>query len=293
MTMKQHSRKSSFLLIFLVYLGALLVGILSYIIAIRHMEGTHAEFFALFIADAVATVFTWAWGLVYRNVSVYDPYWSVAPPVIYTAYVLMKGTLTLPVVLLLLAVWYWAIRLTANWAYTFKGLEHEDWRYTKYRTECHPFIFQSINFFGLNMMPTIVVFLAMVPGLDIIAAPACSNLMVLLLGFAMSAAAATIQLVADTQSQRFRAAHPGEVCNAGLWKHGRHPNYFGEILMWWGVYVMFLGAEGLNGHAAWFIAGPVAITLLFRFISVPLMESRQLKRKPAYAQYKKSTRMFI
>lgn len=107
------------------------------------------------------------------------------------------GNITLPGVLVLIAVWYWGIRLTGNWAYTFRNLDTEDWRYTKYRTEQKPFIFQIINFFGLNMMPTIVVFLAMLPGLDLISSVETW------LGFAVCIAAATIQLIADTQRHRF------------------------------------------------------------------------------------------
>ena len=82
-----------------------------------------------------------------------------------TGWAIHCGNITLPGVLVLIAVWYWGIRLTGNWAYTFRNLDTEDWRYTKYRTEQKPFIFQIINFFGLNMMPTIVVFLAMLPAI--------------------------------------------------------------------------------------------------------------------------------
>ena len=69
-----------------------------------------------------------------------------------------------PVVLLLIAVWYWGIRLTGNWAYTFRGLAHEDWRYTRYRESQSPLLFQMTNLWGLNMVPTLVVFAAMLPG---------------------------------------------------------------------------------------------------------------------------------
>lgn len=99
------------------------------------------EIWALLLADVAATVLVWIMGLVYKNVSVYDPYWSVAPPVMFTAWAIFKGCWTVPVILLLIAVWYWGIRLTGNWAYTFKGLGHEDWRYTRYRETQPPFLF--------------------------------------------------------------------------------------------------------------------------------------------------------
>jgi steroid 5-alpha reductase family enzyme len=109
------------------------------------------------------------------------------------------------------------------------------------------------------------------------------------LGFAICIAAASIQLIADTQSRRFRATHTGRVCDTGLWRRGRHPNYFGEISMWWGVWLMYASLCGLD----WLILGPVAMTALFLFISIPLMESRQLANKPAYTSYRSRTRILI
>ena len=79
------------------------------------------------------------------------------------------------------------------------------------------------------------------------------------------------------------------MCNVGLWKHGRHPNYFGEILMWWGVWTMYASFFGLD----WLVLAPVAMTALFLFVSIPMMEHRQLENKPAYAEYRKSTRILL
>lgn len=283
----KNSRAWSFVAVTVGYVVATVIGWLIW----RMLNPMMHPYWAMFVADAVATVFVWAIGLVFKNVSYYDPYWSVAPPVILTMWVASTGKVSVTVILALVAVWYWAIRLTYNWAYTFHGLEHEDWRYSKYREACHPVIFQLINFFGLNMMPTVVVYLAMLPSLDMPFLEGSANVFTWL-GFAVSVGAATIQLIADTQAHRFRKEHRGEVCQQGLWKHGRHPNYFGEIMMWWGVWIMYVSVAGFRMNA-WFVVGPICITLLFRFISVPLMEGRQLKNKPAYAEYRKSTRMFI
>lgn len=286
-----ESRTKSFIIVGIVYLLATAIGVVSYLWTAPQMDAI----WALLIADVVATIFTWAAGLLYKNVSVYDPYWSVAPPVMLTLYALTLPTVNLSGILMLLVVWVWAVRLTGNWAVTFKGLRHEDWRYSKYRTSCHPIIFQLINFFGLNMMPTIVVYLAMVPAICLLrTAPACT--IWTCLGAAMSLAAAAIQYVADTTAHRFRREHKGEICKVGLWKHGRHPNYFGEILMWWGIWVMALPADSFLGLPTMIdttIVGAISITLLFLCISVPLMESRQMKNKPGYAQYRKETRVLI
>ncbi len=246
----------------------------------------------LFLADVLATVVVWAFGLLYENVSVYDPYWSVFPPIAFLLWAFYTGVWSVPVILLLIASWYWGWRLTRNWAITFKGIAHEDWRYTKYRDR-HPLVFHTINLFGLNMMPTLVVFAAMLPGLQLFEIINLKfeiiNYCLLAIGFIVCIASATIQLIADKQSHDFRAAHPGKVCNVGLWKHGRHPNYFGEIQFWWGIWIMYASLNGIDLY----IGGAIAMTALFLGISIPLMEKRQLANKPDYAEYRKQTRILI
>lgn len=282
--MRNQTKTVGIVIIGIIYLIAILFG---YFVFRMLNTGLH-ELLALFLADVVATVVVWGFGLFYTNVSVYDPYWSVAPPVMFTVWAFYKSTFTLPVVLLLIAVWYWGIRLTGNWAFTFKGLAHEDWRYTRYRETQSPFIFHVINFFGLNMMPTVLVFAAMLPGFGLFESTEAAN-MLTWLGFAICISAATLQLVADTQIHRFRENHPGQYCFVGLWKHGRHPNYLGEISMWWGVWTMYASIYGFD----WLIIAPIAMTALFLFISIPMMERRQLQNKPGYAEYRKKTRMLI
>lgn len=278
------SRRFSFVIIAIVYLLAAMVGCLVFV----GLRTAVQELWALFVADVVATIVVWGFGLLFRNVSVYDPYWSVAPPLMFTAWAMYKNVFTLPVVLLLVAVWYWGGRLTGNWAYTFRGMGHEDWRYTRYRESQSPVLFHLTNFLGLNMMPTVLVFFAMMPGWELFDGSG-TNGIVLWLGFAMSVTAASIQLVADTQIHRFRDAHPGQYCNVGLWRKGRHPNYFGEMLMWWGVWVMFAS----KGNFDWRVVCPLAMSSLFLFVSIPMMERRQRKNKPGYDEYRKRTRMLI
>ena len=279
---RTYSKWTSIALIAAIYLLAGVIGAFVFF--------SRPSILALFLADVVATIVVWAFGLLYENVSVYDPYWSVFRPIAFLLWAFYAGW-SLPVILLLIASWYWGWRLTRNWVITFKGIGHEDWRYTKYRS-LHPALFHLINFFGLNMVPTLVVFAAMLPGLKLYEAEGSLSTLsvaVLILGFIVCLIAPTIQLIADKQSHDFRAAHPGEVCNVGLWKHGRHPNYFGEILFWWGIWIMYVPFGGID----WYVLGPIAMTALFLGISIPLMEHRQLANKPGYAEYKKQTRLLI
>ncbi len=295
---RSYSKWKSVALITAIYLLATIVAITVFYAMkngpILDHSATVKLLLSLFVADVVATIIVWAFGLLYENVSVYDPYWSVFPPVAFLLWAFYTGVWSLPVILLLIASWYWGWRLTRNWVITFKGIAHEDWRYTKYRS-LHPALFHLINFFGLNMVPTLVVFAAMLPGLKLYENPlsfkftSAVSFGLLFLGFVICLIAPTIQLIADKQSHDFRAAHPGEVCNVGLWKHGRHPNYFGEILFWWGIWIMYVPFGGID----WFILGPIAMTALFLGISIPLMEQRQLANKPGYAEYRRQTRILI
>ena len=297
----KESRSLSFVIITVVYALAFAVGLL--VFRSLSNSGWH-HLWQLFVADVAATVVVWFFGLLFRNVSVYDPYWSVFPPLAFLFWTFYTHTWSVPVIMLLVASWYWGWRLTRNWVITFKGLGYEDWRYTQYR-KLHPLFFHLLNLFGLNLMPTVVVFGAMLPGLMMyewgftfqeafgFCAEGDSSLLVttfyLCFGFLVCIAAATLQLIADKQIHDFRAANPGQYCNVGLWKHGRHPNYFGEIMFWWGVWLMYCVLGGID----WLICGPIAMTLLFVCVSVPLMEKRQLQNKPGYAEYQKRTRMFI
>lgn len=296
--MKRHySKPASVLLITAIYV---LAGVAGWLLFNRLTAMGLGTLWSLFAADVLATIVVWAFGVLYENVSVYDPYWSVYPPVVFLLWAFYTDNRSLPVILLLIASWYWGWRLTRNWFITFKGIAYEDWRYTKYRS-LHPALFHLINFFGLNMVPTLVVFAAMLPGLQLykpsVSASGLSaegglsslSVAVLLLGCLICLASATIQLIADKQSHDFRAANPGKVCNVGLWKRGRHPNYFGEIQFWWGIWIMYAALNGID----WFVLGPIAMTALFLGISIPMMEKRQLANKPDYAEYRRQTRLLI
>ena len=299
--MKQnYSKWFSVVLIVAIYVFAGTVGILLFK---QLINMSIQPLWALLWADVLATIIVWLFGLLYENVSVYDPYWSVFPPVAFLLWAVYLNIWSIPVLLLLVSSWYWGWRLTRNWVLTFKGIAHEDWRYTKYRS-LHPTLFHIINLFGLNMMPTLVVFIAMLPGLKLF--EYCLEwknvyeyyygnnsemlpIIYVCCGFIVCIIAVTIQFIADKQIHDFRAANPGKYCNVGLWKHGRHPNYFGEILFWWGIWIMYAVLRGFDGY----ICGPIVMTALFVCISIPLMEKRQLQNKPGYAEYRKQTRMLI
>ena len=94
--------------------------------------------------------------------------------------------------------------------------------------------------------------------------------------------AVALQTVSDLQMQRFRARGAGGIISEGLWKYSRHPNYLGEILMWWGVAIYSICLLGFRWYL---ILGAVLNNLMFLFISIPMADRRQ-SRKPGYEEYR-------
>lgn len=272
----KRSRAAGYAIIAAIYVAAALIGISVY----RATPGANA-LWRLLAGDAAATVFVYITGVALGNASVYDPYWSVAPIVVFSSLVLAAGKAAAGTLLLLIAVWYWGVRLTANWAHTFRNLGTQDWRYDGFK-EKYPRAFQVISLLGINLFPTVVVYLCMLPGVIFIRESALNALTIA--GFAVCIFAATLQLFADIQMHRFRRRNAGKrlLIREGLWKHSRHPNYLGEILMWWGVYIIMLSSSPRMWYLA---AGPAVNTLMFLFVSIPLADKHNRAERPGFDEY--------
>ena len=116
-----------------------------------------------------------------------------------------------------------------------------------------------------------------------------------LLGLLMWLKGFYFEVVADAQKSAFKNAGKPGVITTGLWKYSRHPNYFGETLLWWGLFVFIIPV--LSGALWLTILGPVFITVLLLFVSgIPLLEQSADKKygaDPAYQEYKNRTSLFI
>ncbi len=276
----KENRVASFVVVTLVYIIAAAVGIAVY----RMLD--FPWWLSLLIADVAATVVTFIFSVIFNNASVYDPYWSVQPPVILAAFA-VGSKLTAFGILLLVVVSVWAIRLTANWAYTFANLNHQDWRYTMLKEKTGAF-YPLINFVGIHMVPTLVVYGCVLPAVYAVINGVTANITSVLF-LCLSLGAATMQGIADYEMHMFRENRNGAFIRNGLWKYSRHPNYLGEILMWWGVALSVICAA----PNAWYLAiGAVANTVLFFAVSIPMADGRQ-SRKEGFAEYKQQTRMLL
>ena len=105
----------------------------------------------------------------------------------------------------------------------------------------------------------------------------------------LSVLAACLQGAADIQMHRYRKNRTTPFIRVGLWKYSRHPNYLGEILMWWGVALAVVFAAPDKFYLA---AGALANTVLFLAVSIPMADKRQ-SRKDGFDEYKAATRMLL
>jgi steroid 5-alpha reductase family enzyme len=242
-------------------------------------------------ADLAATVCVFLFSLGLDNSSIYDPYWSVAPLALGAFWLVPalgqgEGTRQL-LVSALVAIW--ALRLTLNCLWQWRGLQHEDWRYRELRRKLGA-AYWPVSFLGIHLMPTLVVFTACLPLYAALAARSRPFGPLDVAAALVTAAAVAIESTADRQMRRARAVAAetagGPVVHAGgLWAHSRHPNYLGEILFWWGISLFGLAASGWH---SWLLAGPVVVTALFLLVSIPIME-RHLQLRPGYAAYQQRT----
>ena len=245
------------------------------------------------LADLIATFVIFIASRITRNSSCYDAYWSIIPPAIYHYWVWLSGrSLSEPLVLMVgIVIWYWAIRLTANWARFWTGFDHEDWRYPLLRDNAGKGEV-LVDFFAIHFFPTLQVYLAMLPIYVVLFLGDSISYAIALFALFCGIAAPTIQLVADEQLHRFIATRkPGQIMQTGLWSWSRHPNYFGEILFWFSL--LFFGLATYPAAFWWMSLGAIAMTMLFLFASIPMMEKRSLERRPEYQRIIESTSMLI
>lgn len=283
---KLYTKSGSLLLVFVVYTIAFITAAV-FFFSFRDA----GVLWATLIADVAATIVVWGVGLIFKNASLYDPYWSIVPVLVIPFWVIIKNTAAGAAdILLIIAIVIWGIRLTMNWVIGWNGLGHQDWRYTMLK-EKNPDIWFITNLGGINMMPTLLVFMGMIPAYYIINGVQTINVFGII-GFSICISATAVQFISDRQMMKFRndKNNEGKCIETGLWRYTRHPNYLGEVSLWWGIWIMQIGASRANWATA---IGPVFITLLFVFISIPMMEKHVSSKRPEYLDYKKRVPMLI
>lgn len=229
----------------------------------------------------------WAASVPLRDVTIADIAWGwlVALPGLAVALLAPAGPRAAAVLALVTA---WALRLSVYVAWRHRG-QPEDRRYQAIRARNEPhFAAKSLYLvFGLQAV------LACVVALPVAAAVASGTPWRALdgAGLALALFGLLFEAVADAQLARFKTdpAQRGRVMQEGLWRYSRHPNYFGEFCLWWGVWIVAAGAG-----AWWSIASPLLMTVLLLKVSgVTLLEEDLGERRPAYRDYIRRTNTFF
>jgi len=237
------------------------------------------------LADVAATFVIFAFSRYFKNSSFYDPYWSVIPPLLALFWMQAHGAAQDPrAIIVTLLVWLWGIRLTANWATFWGGLQHEDWRYPLVRARAGKAEYWA-DLFGIHLFPTVIVFLGCMPVYAVMSRGGAALSWLDLLALLVTFGAITIETVADLQLHAYIAnrKQPGSFIASGLWSWSRHPNYFGEVSFWWGL--MLFGLAAAPSQWWWIVPGAVCMTAMFLFASIPLMDERSCERRPAYREH--------
>jgi steroid 5-alpha reductase family enzyme len=192
-------------------------------------------------------------------------------------------------ILIMSAVLAWGLRLSIhifgrNWG------RPEDFRYAEMRRRWGRAA-PVKAFFFIFMLQGLIMLVVSLPITVVFGSPARPLAVLDVAGAALFAAGLVFEAVADAQLAAYRRdpANKGRLMTRGLWSVSRHPNYFGESLLWWGIGLMALPSR----HGLLALLGPLAITFLLIFVSgVPLLEKKYAGR-PDWAAYKARTSMFV
>ena len=186
----------------------------------------------------------------------------------------------------------WGARLTWNWTRGWTGMGHEDWRYADFRTQ-FPGFYWAISFAGVHFFPTLIVFAGMAAAYPALVTSGAPLGWIDALAFAIGLGGIAFEWIADDQLRAFVTGpkEPGATLRTGLWRYSRHPNYLGEMMIWWSLFLFGLAAD--PGWATYAILAPLAMTAMFLGFSIPALEKRSLARRANYQEVIDTTSMLI
>ncbi len=240
---------------------------------------------------AVLMVTVWLVSLRLRNASIVDIVWgSTFVLVAWTALLLGDGTDSRRVLLTVLTT-VWGLRLSIYLAWR-NGIRHEDFRYAAMRRR-DPEGFPRRSLVTVFLLQGLLAWIVSLPiqlaasgdDPDRLGVLAVAGIVVWIIGFAFES-------IGDLQLARFKAdpANAGKVMDRGLWRYTRHPNYFGDFCVWWGIFLV--AAEIPLARVG--IVGPIVMSVLLTRVSgKPLLEKSLMKRREGYAEYVARTSGFF
>lgn len=241
-------------------------------------------------AVAGLIVATWILSLLLRDASVVDPVWGPAFAVVAAIAALDGAGAPARRWLLLVLTAVWGLRLGIHLTRRKLHEREEDRRYRAMR-EAHPGNFALWSLGWVYLLQGVLVLVVSLP-LQVASQRPTALSWAIAPGLALYCVGLAFEAIGDEQLRRFRAdpANRGAVMDRGLWRYTRHPNYFGDACVWWGLWLVALQAGG----TWWTVIGPSVMSLLLVRVSGKGLLERDIgERRPAYARYVERTSGFL
>jgi len=246
----------------------------------------------LWTLPAALVAMTALWLLSHRlsDVSIIDIAWAPAFVGIAILSLLVEQRISLRAELVIALAILWATRLGLHIYRRWKRLGHEDYRYAEIRKQRGP-NFALTSLFWIFWLQALLAWViswplqfSVIARLPLTAADG--------MGLGLTAFGILFEAIADQQLTAFHAGPEshGKVLNTGLWSVSRHPNYFGDCMIWWGFFVVAIA----SGAPYWTILSPVVMSaLLVHYSGGGLMEDTIATRRPNYQEYIRRTSFFV
>lgn len=249
------------------------------------------DYFYSLIPMVTLAFVVWLISVRKQDVSIVDSLWSILFVAAASYYLWVLDDVSLRAQIIYVLVLIWATRLSAY--ITLRHLGHaEDHRYQQIRANNQPgFAFKS-----LYLIFIFQACLAWIISLPLFYAMSSNDALSTIdyLGIGLWTVGMLFEAIADQQLYRFKqlASNKGKLLTRGLWAYSRHPNYFGEFLIWWGFYLLALSATDVSAAVIAVISPLIMSLLLLRVSGVALLE-RSMRLKPGYEDYMRNTSAFI
>ena len=227
--------------------------------------------------------------LMRKDNSIADVIWGLGFIVVALTILLVNSEYAIRQLLVMILIILWGLRLSVRIFIRNRG-KGEDFRYRKWHQDWGKFwIIRS--YFQVFIIQGLMMFLIAIPFIIINSSGGNGLYWLDALGVVVWLMGFLFETVGDYQLDSFLKgpSNKGKILDTGLWRYSRHPNYFGEVVQWWGIFIIALAVP-----QDWLgIIGPLTITILILKVSgIPLLE-KEMSKNPVYKAYKDRTSVFI
>lgn len=258
-----------------------------------------APFLVVLLLQSMGVLIIFIFSLILKNYKIINLFIGICPFFMALLYAYLRGNINESFVLIILIITFiYMVRYILYFYYTFISLKHNDEKIIRLQEKFKSKFF-FVNLFIIHILPAIITFIAILPAflyieflVPIGGAVKYAPTIATIFAIFISVVGIVIIIISDIQliSYRNKPANNGLVCEHGLWKISRHPNYFGEIVFWLGIYLML---SSLNTPYWVLFISPVFMLLYYSFIVIPINEKYMLSQYAAYQSYKKKTNMLL